>query len=353
MFLDRLSLKNLRNIKEANLTLHNKTNVIIGENAAGKTTLLEAIDILSRGRSFRTNKTENLVRHGANSFYVGGTSGPDKKKLEIEKSKNRTKISVDDKEEKKQSKLAQELAIQSIHPNSHSLIEGPPSERRAFLDWGLFHVEHEFRKEWSSYIKILRQRNEALKSGRDDEKTWMEKLAVSGQAVSLLRERYVLGLEKSIVETQKYLMPESEIMFYYEKGWGKEKNFMEALIERRGLDLDRGYTSCGPQNADLRIMLNNKEAQKICSRGQQKLIANIMLLSQAKDFFEEKKYPSIILVDDLSAELTLGMQERILGRLFETKSQVFLTALNDSVLADILCEMDANVFHVEHGDITQ
>ena len=100
-------------------------------------------------------------------------------------------------------------------------------------------------------------------------------------------------------------------------------------------------------------MLNGREAQKICSRGQQKLIANIMLLSQAKDFFEEKKYPSIILVDDLSAELTLGMQERILERLFETKSQVFLTALNDSVLADILCEMDANVFHVEHGDITQ
>ena len=100
-----------------------------------------------------------------NSFYVGATLGQIKRKLEIEKSKNRTKISIDGKEEKKQSRLAQELAIQSIHPNSHSLIEGAPSERRAFLDWGLFHVEHEFRKEWSSYIKILRQRNEALKIG--------------------------------------------------------------------------------------------------------------------------------------------------------------------------------------------
>jgi DNA replication and repair protein RecF len=353
MFLDRMSLKKLRNIREANLTLHHKTNVIIGENAAGKTTLLEAVDILSRGRSFRTNKTENLVCHGNNSFYVGATLGPDKKKLEIEKSKNRTKISINGKEEKKQSRLAQELAIQSIHPNSHSLIEGAPSERRAFLDWGLFHVEHEFRKEWSSYIKILRQRNEALKSGGGDEKTWMEKLAVSGEIVSSLREKYVLGLEKSIIETQKYLMPESEIIFYYEKGWGKDKSFMESLTEKRSLDMDRGYTSSGPQNADIKIMLNGKEAQKICSRGQQKLIANIMLLSQAKDFFEQKKFPSIILVDDLSAELTLEIQERILERLFETKSQIFLTALNDSVLADILCEMDANVFHVEHGDITQ
>ena len=87
MFLDRLSLKNLRNIKEANLTLHNKTNVVIGENAAGKTTLLEAVDILSRGRSFRTNKTENLVRHGASGLYVGGTTGQ-KFQLVVRKKKN-------------------------------------------------------------------------------------------------------------------------------------------------------------------------------------------------------------------------------------------------------------------------
>jgi len=78
-----------------------------------------------------------------------------------------------------------------------------------------------------------------------------------------------------------------------------------------------------------------------------------MLLSQAKDFFEKKSFPSIILVDDLSAELTLEMQEKLLERLFETKSQIFLTALNDSVLAEILCEMDSGVFHVEHGEITQ
>ena len=78
-----------------------------------------------------------------------------------------------------------------------------------------------------------------------------------------------------------------------------------------------------------------------------------MLLSQSKGFFEVKKYPSIILVDDLSAELTLEMQEKILERLFETKSQIFLTALNDSVLADILSEMKASVFHVEHGEIVQ
>ena len=78
-----------------------------------------------------------------------------------------------------------------------------------------------------------------------------------------------------------------------------------------------------------------------------------MLLSQSKGFFEVKKFPSIILVDDLSAELTLEMQEKILERLFETNSQIFLTALNDSVLAEILNEMEAGVFHVEHGEIAQ
>ena len=353
VFLDKLHLRKLRNINEAILTLNPRTNVIIGENAAGKTTMLESIDILSRGRSFRTNKSEALVKSGEKSFYIGATLGDKNKKLEIEKGKNKTRILIDGKEEKKQSIIAQEIAVQSIHPNSHALIEGAPSERRAYMDWGLFHVEQGFKKEASKYAKILRQRNEALKNKNAEERSWMEELAPVGEKVSALREDYIGRLQKYIDSNQNYIMPDVELSFDHERGWDKDKSFIDALKERRITDAERGYTSCGPQNADIKIKMNNKEAQRICSRGQQKLIANIMLLSQSKDFFEKKGFPSIILVDDLSAELTLEMQEKVLESLFETKSQIFLTALNDSVLADILCEMDANVFHVEHGDITQ
>tara|TARA_B110000014_G_C20024553_1_gene531752 strand:+ start:44 stop:1105 length:1062 start_codon:yes stop_codon:yes gene_type:complete len=353
MFLDKLSLRNLRNIREANLQLNNRTNIIIGENASGKTTLLEAIDVLSRGRSFRTNKTEDLIQHGSESLYIGASLGDSNKKLEIEKKKNKTKIMVGGKEEKKQSKLAEQLAIQVIHPNSHGLIEGSPAERRAFMDWGLFHVEHSYKREWSKYIKMLRQRNEALKARDPEEDSWMKQLAPLGESISLLRKTYVDGLKRHIEETQKHIMPELEVILIYEKGWEKDKTFMEALLNKKTTDQEKGFTGCGPQNADIKILLKNNEAQKVSSRGQQKLIANIMLLSQSKDFLDKKGFPSIILVDDLSAELTLEMQEKILQRLFETRSQIFLTALNDSVLADILCEMDVGVFHVEHGEITQ
>ena len=335
------------------LSLSPRTNVIIGENASGKTTILESIDILSRGRSFRTNKIDSLVKDGEKTLYVGATLGDKKKKLEVEKGKNRTKILIEGKEEKKQSKIAREVAVKSIHPNSHAFIEGPPSERRAYLDWGLFHVEHNFKSEWTRYSKVLRQRNEALKNRSPEEKTWMEQLAPIGEKISLLRENYLNDLRKYIEINQEYIMPGVELMFSYEKGWDKNKSFIEALNEKHEVDLEKGYTGCGPQNGDIKIIMNQKEAQKVCSRGQQKLIVNTMLLSQSKDFFDKKKFPSIILVDDLSAELTLEMQEKVLERLFETKSQIFLTALNDSVLADILCEMDANVFHVEHGEITQ
>jgi DNA replication and repair protein RecF len=353
MQINRLCLRNLRNIREADLNINKKTNVIVGENAAGKTTVLEAIDVLSRGRSFRTNKTENLVTHGEKELYIGAATSAAQKKLEIKKSKNKTQILVDSKEEKKQSKIAERLAVQTIHPGSHAIIEGAPSERRAFIDWGLFHVEHSFKKEWSEYQKILKQRNEALKARDPNEKIWMEKLAPLGESISFLRQKYVSSLKESIVVTQNQILPDIDLSFSYENGWDKNRSLLEALKERKEIDQDKGYTSCGPQNADLKILFNNKEAQKICSRGQQKLIANIMLLSQAKDFFEKKSFPSIILVDDLSAELTLEMQEKLLEKLFETKSQVFLTALNDSVLAEILCEMDSGVFHVEHGEITQ
>lgn len=353
MQIDKLSLRNLRNIREANLNLNKKTNVIVGENAAGKTTVLEAIDVLSRGRSFRTNKTENLVTYGEKELYVGAATAANQKKLEIKKSRNKTQIFIDSKEEKKQSKVAERLAVQTIHPGSHAIIEGAPSERRAFIDWGLFHVEHSFKKEWTEYQKILKQRNEALKARDPNEKIWMQKLAPLGESISSLRQQYVDSLQKSLVVIQNQILPDIELSFSYENGWGTNKSLLDALKERKEADQEKGYTSCGPQNADLKIALNNKEAQKICSRGQQKLIANIMLLSQAKDFFEKKSFPSIILVDDLSAELTLEMQEKLLERLFETKSQIFLTALNDSVLAEILCEMDSGVFHVEHGEITQ
>ena len=353
MFLNKLSLRKLRNIKEANLTLNRRTNVIVGENAAGKTTILEAIDVLSRGRSFRTNKIENLLNNGEGSLYVGATVGEKKRKLEIEKEKGKTRILIDDKEEKKQSVIAEELAVQSIHPNSHNIIEGTPSERRAFLDWGLFHVEQDFKRAWSKYTKILKQRNEALKLRDQSEATWLKKLAPAGELISSMREGYLKGLQQHLEEVGRYIMPNLELTFSYEKGWDDKKTLSDALNDKKQLDADKGFTSVGPQNANIKIMLNGREAQKICSRGQQKLIANIMLLSQSKDFYEKRNFSSIILVDDLSAELTLEMQEKILERLFETNSQIFLTALNDSILADILYEMDTNVFHVEHGEITE
>ena len=203
MFLEKLYLRKIRNIKEAALSLNSRTNVIIGENAAGKTTILESIDILSRGRSFRTNKIDSLVKDGEKSLYIGATLGDKKKKLEVDKGKNKTKILIDGKEEKKQSKIAQEVAVQSIHPNSHALIEGAPSERRAYLDWGLFHVEQDFKSEWSKYSKVLRQRNEALKSRNSEERTWMEQLAPIGEKISSFREDYVNSLQKYLEINQK------------------------------------------------------------------------------------------------------------------------------------------------------
>ena len=214
-------------------------------------------------------------------------------------------------------------------------------------------MEHQFREEFLRYNKTLRQRNEALKAKDKNQAKWMEELAFLGEKITTMRENYLTALTPHFANSKEFIMPDHDLLFEYDRGWEKGKSLLAALQDKEDIDFDRGYTSRGPQNADLRILLNNQEAYKICSRGQQKLIANIMLLSQSKGFFEVKKFPSIILVDDLSAELTLEMQEKILERLFETNSQIFLTALNDSVLAEILNEMEAGVFHVEHGEIAQ
>lgn len=353
MFLSGLTIRNVRNITNSTIVADKGINVLIGENAAGKTTFLESIDILSRGRSFRTNRVADLVLKGSDGLYVGGVVGDEKTKLEIKKGGGGTKIFLNGREAKKQSEITEKIAVQCIHPASHLIIDGPPSERRSFVDWGLFHVEPPYKVSWTAYSKALKQRNEALKRAPSEADAWEDKLVSEGNVIDEMRKEYVKKVRNHFELIRPQILPEIPLSMEYQQGWPEEISLSEAIKKTKKTDQERGSTQYGPHHADLALRINGEDAQRIISRGQQKILANIMLIAQAKDFYDKRQDPSIILVDELSAELTLEMQEKVLERLIETGSQIFISALYDSILADILSETGAKMFHVEHGEIAE
>jgi len=171
-----------------------RINLIAGPNASGKTSLLEAIYYLSRGRSFRASGNRELIQTGSKQFMLFGDVCFDdqahKAGIEVESGARRVRV---DGQNATGADLANILPVQAIDPEIHNLVQGGPEYRRRFIDWGVFHVKHSFLDQWRRYQQALRQRNAALRLGESDSAVaaWEAELAAAGEAVTALREEFV------------------------------------------------------------------------------------------------------------------------------------------------------------------
>ena len=162
MRLTQLNITNFRNIDNAELTPVHGVNLIIGDNASGKTSLLEAIYYLSHVRSFRTQHVTDLIqRQNPYLQLVANIETIEEKTipLGIRRSRNKSQIRVNKQPVKRVSDIAAQFPVLAIHPDSYKLITGSASQRRQYLDWGVFHVEHGFFQAWQRFKKALAQRN--------------------------------------------------------------------------------------------------------------------------------------------------------------------------------------------------
>jgi DNA replication and repair protein RecF len=196
--LSRLRITSLRCLDEAELELHPERNYIFGPNGAGKTSILEGIFVLGRGRSFRTRQMRRLVQHGADGFAVFGEVVIDGalRRLGVAYRTGRLEKRMDGEPASSMAELAAWLPVHAIDPSMHALVEGGPSERRRFLDWGVFHVEPRYLGDWKRYRRVLSQRNAALKRGADSAelRSWSIALAEAGVAIDDSRRRYLARL---------------------------------------------------------------------------------------------------------------------------------------------------------------
>jgi DNA replication and repair protein RecF len=348
MSLTALRLEDLRCLRQADLEFDPGLNLISGDNGSGKTSLLEAIYLLGRGRSFRTRHTEQLIRHSAPRFWVHGRTIPEPgHSIGIECGREQTmQIRVDRLPVASRSELSEIFPVQVIDPGIHRLVEDGPPQRRRWLDWAVFHVEPGFVRQWQGYTRALKQRNAALQA-HADETLWDGEVIRLGDQLTQARSSLIRALQPYWSAVLKSLgAVEASLGFF--QGWSREQSLGESLSAHRAGDRERGITSVGPHRFEVLLRLEGRPVREVLSRGQQKLLGVAMALCMVRYIAEVAGRNSTLLLDDPAAELDTGRTDALLQTVRGLGAQLVVTALHpeDSVLG-----VPDAVFHVEHGGV--
>ncbi|WP_297427327.1 DNA replication/repair protein RecF [uncultured Acinetobacter sp.] len=355
MQITHLNIQRVRNLKTVALQELQPFNVFYGVNGSGKTSILEAIHLLATGRSFRTHIPKHYIQQHAQDAIVFAQSVSDKIGMQKLISGEQI-IKLNGDHIATQGQLARLLPLQMIDPLSTDIIDHGAKPRRQLLDWLMFHVEPDFYQTWQFYSRALKQRNSLLKNQRNlslqDLEPWNEILSRYGEMLHLQRLSIVEQWQQYLAQDLAYLLPNVEIKLDYQAGFHTELGLLHDLTQHHQKDLDRRYTEYGPHRADLRLRTPIGDADVVLSRGQKKLLIIALKLSQIAMLHGCNK-ETVVLLDDLTAELDLTAQQRLIGRLSQLGSQVFITTLDHEAVQTHLHDLSISyqLFNVENGEV--
>lgn len=359
MHISSLSIHNFRNLQPSRLHFSSQLNIIYGDNAAGKTSILEALFILGHGRSFRTSHHNKLINYEQESFTLYGDlfSNNVCHRLGIQRFRsNDVQIRLDQGNLTKISDLVTLAPIQILAPEHYELLTKGPSGRRKLLDWGVFHVEHSFLKRWQDCQRIILQRNKMLKSSSSykDIEIWDKQLVPLSQQVSQYRVEYCSLLTPHFEKIISQFLPDVELSLEFYQGW-QDKDLADVLYQQYPKDKKLGYTQASIQKADLKILSGKRLAADYLSRGQQKLVTTALKLAQLS-LAQRKGYQyPVFLLDDIGAELDESHQQMLLNFLANQpeEQQIFITCVHLDPLKSLISRYNnARLFHVEHGAVS-
>ncbi len=358
MHLSAVDVRDVRGVASAGLEPVAGFNLVTGANAAGKTSLLEAIYLLSTGRSFAATRMDRLVRHGGGPLRVVGRVVDRRARMHrLGVERHRTgapRMRIDGAAAERVADLARLLPVIAVHPESHEIVAGGPEERRRLVDLGLFHVEPEFHRLWGRYRRALAQRNALLRADREqDFAPWERELAAAGEALDSLRRHYVHDLAAVVAELQDELLANgSQVEIVYRRGWSDGRGLQDALVAERRGERELPTTTVGPHRADVTIRLDGREARQQVSRGQQKLLVYLLRLAQACQLGRAEAGGCVLLLDDLAAELDPDRRARLAATACRVGAQVFATALEAESVPRPQ-GVDSRLFHVEQGVVRE
>jgi len=363
------SISGFRNLAPQKLDFHSPYIIVTGANGSGKTSFLESIYTLFNGKSFRTNKTNTVVNISdeVDHFVLRGViqSRNDERTLALKKSKaDRYLAKVDGDLVASISDLAAVQPTQIIEPKSFNLLDGGASARRRFLDWGVFHVEHQFAHLWKSYSACLKQRNRLLRNSDGIDELmlsgWDMQLSKFGESLTTLRNQV---FEKMLVNFDSIapvilgdeLFTKVSIKFY--RGWDSSVDLGSYLESNRHRDILRKQSLGGAQRADIKVLYDNLPIHEGLSRGQQKLLVLSLHLSMVNLVRTETHKNTLLLLDDISSELDQSNTALLVRFLLDHKIGFVASALENKQFVELLASQQSTykpqMFHVEHGKISE
>lgn len=352
MSLEHLSIRGFRNLASVDLDPNPGINWLFGDNGAGKTSVLEAIYLLARGRSFRSAQIGAVIGHSAERLMVVGhlMSSFDQEGvvMGVERDESGWRGRVAGADCTRISEFAARLPVVLLEPDSHRLISDGPHVRRQYLDWLLFHVEPIYLPIWQRYQKMLRQRNAALKTGATSQllDALDAPLVAAGEVINEMRgDRTIelLAATEALNQALGLRLP-GAIQMVYRKGHSAEMSLAGALAANRQKDQESGFTRAGPHRADLVLRFDGYPAAQESSRGQQKLLATLLLLAKWQLLADRPDNPPVLLLDDPVSELDQAHLGQVMAWLETQQKQVWVTSTEPT-------KRPFKMFHVEQGEI--
>ncbi len=356
----RLDVVDFRNLVSVKLDLAaSGFNFFYGNNGSGKTSLLETIYYLSRGRSFRSPTLGHVINKTADKFSIFAqiqTSLQQAVPIGVERQRNNDlRIRIAGQDSHSFAELVQLTPTLLINSNCYNLLDSGPLFRRKYLDWGAFYLKPEFLRVWKHYERALKQRNAAVRehAPRKELAIWTKKLVQAGLNLDELRRELTQQLFPFLHAALAELLVIPGLKIDYSCGWDETLGYEAAMMQTIDKDLAAGYTQLGPHRADIKITINRAPAKDILSRGQQKLFVCAMMVAQGALLKQYVNRKPIYLIDDLPSELDSVSRSNLIALLSRQEAQIFLTAVEREALIHLLDRGSMKMFHVEHGAVRE
>lgn len=366
MTVKELSFENFRNLKNNIIFPSDGINVIYGDNAQGKTNMLECLWLFTGGRSFRGSKESELVKFD-NDFAkirLKFEAREREQELKIMIKGGRRYAELNDIKKNYISQIVGSFCCVVFSPNHLTLIKNGPEERRRFIDGAICQIKPSYSSILLKYQKILTERNALLKDIKyhselmDMLEIWDERLSAQGALVSKERISYMKGFSEYCAEFYEGISKGSEKMdISYKLSYSDEavtdvyilkERLRKRLIKGQQNDIYQGYTGFGPHRDDISVMLDGKNARSFGSQGQQRSAVLAMKLAEASVLKYESGEQPVILLDDVLSELDSKRQDYLLNELSE--KQVFITCCESEIMAK-LKEGRKALFYINSGTV--
>ena len=355
MYIEEIKLNNFRNYNNQEIKLKNGINIFYGNNAQGKTNIVESIFLCSMGKSFRARRDKELINFNNNDASVEikylKKDRDGKIKYIIGENKN---IFINNIQIKKMSEILGNINIVLFSPEDINIIKDGPSNRRKFLNMMISQVRPNYIYTYNLYLKTLEQKNNYLKNINIENKNddlldiYDEKLAEYGIIVNKYRNEFINKIKEKIKEIHKKVTKEKEeIKIKYISDCFNKEEFLEKLKENRNQDILKGHTSIGIQRDDIYFFINSKKIDIYGSQGQQRTSILSLKLAELEIIKEEIGENPILLLDDFMSELDSERRLNFLKNIENT--QIIITCTEDIDIENV----NINKYKVEEGNVIQ